>query len=463
MKIRKLTILDINDQDVSEFQSGVGRATHFEVRRLRTWKDLQRDVGGRSPCRPDIVLADIDFGEDPGIQGLDERHFPDCAGAKPIGPMLALPYVSSRAIWTYVVYSAHFSQRAISGLMTSPWVLLPMGILLAKGQGRTFGSRVLEGLDDEPEYLTIEKYLKDKPWLAIGDNSSALEEALEVYTGSLAQAITSGQVRVCNSEEVWQYLNGLIDQFDRDGDGVIEVDPEFHLEIISDSFGVDRIQWLSLCADFVGWSASHVDRDAVENMLDFARTLFNGDDDNLLRETGTIDILFNKAIYAFKFQDEQFAHAYENQFHSGDMDIRRPPFHEVVNELYGAEPHDVRRELLRLGALFANAWSWAKNRFESCEWKDIADRLGYSPDANQYRRYFGSKGKGSTIYPRSVNVQKLDLFNNPEDGTESDRLEWGRSELSQQDKRRIRDFLELLHDDGEVIHFHLPDRIPYLE
>jgi len=462
MRIRKLTVLDINDQEVAEFKSGVGHATHFEVRRLRTWKDLQRDIGGRSPCRPDIVLADIDFEKDPSIKGLDDRHFPECTGAKPIGPMLALPYVSSRAIWTYVIYSAHFSSRAKAGVMTSPWVLLPLGILLAKTQGATFGSRILEGIDGDADYLTIEEYLKDKPWLAIGDNSSALEEALEAYTGSLAKAITSGHVRVSNSEAIWQYLTSLIEQFDRGADSKIAVDPEIHLELISDSFGVDRIQWLSLCADFVGWSKSHVDRAAAENMLDFARGLFNIDDDEL-SQSAAIDDSFNKTLHAFRFQDEQFNREDQGNLRSGASDIRRLPFHEVVSELYGEESHDVRREVLRIGALLANAWACAKNRFESCEWKDIADRLGYSSEANQYRRYFGSSGKSSKVYPRSVNVHRLDLFFNPDDGTKTDRLQWGRSELSQQDKRRIMDFLELFHNDGEAIHFNIRQSLPYLE
>ena len=463
MSIRKLTVLDINDKEVKEFQTGVGRATHFEVRRLRTWKDVQRDIGGHAPFRPDIVLTDIDFEDDPGIGALGDEDFPGCGRAKPIGPMLALPYVSSRAVWTYVVYSAHFRQRASSGVMTSPWVLLPLGVLLAKGQGKTFGSSSLEGPTEDENYLTIEKHLEGSPWLAIGDNASALEEALEVYTGRLTEAIASGQIRVTNSEWLWQYLEGLVEQFEQEGIDRVPVDADAHLEIRSDSFGVDRIQWLSLCADLVGWSAAHVDRDSAEDMLNFARMLFGREGGEVLQHSGTIDDAFNKTLSVFRFQDMEVDMADKCDSRAGEDVIWRKPFHEALTELYGNELHDMRREILRIGALLANAYACARSRFESCEWRDIADRLGYSPEANQYRRYFGGSGNNPKVYPRSVNVDKLDLFFNPEGESWSDRLEWGKSELSKQDKQRIKDFLELFQDDGESVHYHLPASLPYLD
>ena len=50
MKVRKLSVLNLNDKRVAEFKSGSGKARHFDVRLLRTWKQVQADIG--EPAMP---------------------------------------------------------------------------------------------------------------------------------------------------------------------------------------------------------------------------------------------------------------------------------------------------------------------------------------------------------------------------------------------------------------------------
>ena len=428
MKARRLAVLDINDRDVPSFRTGFGIARYFDVRRLRTWKAVQQDIGGTDTFRPDIVLADIDFEEDPSIGGVG---FQGCGEAKPIGPLLALPYVSSRPVWTFALYSAHFKQDT-SGVMESPWVLLPFGILFAKLESRVFDSRVLGGDAQNPSGTeTVEEQMTKI--LRVGNPAEALEEALDLHNIRLTAAIRSGKVRVTNGEQLRKTLRNLVETCRQAGpNGRADVDDNIYLELFSPNHGVDRILWISLCADMVNFEDFSVDEESAKTMLEYAEVLCGADP------------VFQMTIEVIRAQNQA-----EN-----DASHRRPAFDWVASEMYGHCPETVRHEILRLGVLFANVHTWALNGFTALVKKEIFSRLGISLEGNTYRGWFGARSRGTEVCQKTLRVPVLQPF--WAQGEHSYYLTWAETELSSEDKERILHYLETFEEiEGYPVHVGL--------
>ena len=432
MKARRLAVLDINDRDVPSFRTGFGVARYFDVRRLRTWKAVQQDIGGTDTFRPDIVLADIDFEEDPSISSVE---FQGCGEAKPIGPLLALPYVASRPVWTFALYSAHFKQDT-SGVMESPWVLLPFGILFAKLESRVFDSRVLghssnNGNEDHNGSETVEDQMAKL--LRVGNPAEALEEALDLHNIRLTAAIRSGKVRVTNGEQLRKQLRELVDACLAVGPaGRVNMDENVYLELFSPNHGVDRIQWISLCADMVNFEDLSVNADAAKTMLEYAEVLCGADP------------VFQMTVEVIRSQNQA----------EGEAVSKRPAFDWVASEMYGHCPEQVRHEILRLGVLFANVHTWALNGFTALVKKEIFSRLGISSEGNTYRGWFGARSRGTEVCQKTLRVPVLRPFS--AQNSHSYYLTWGETDLSSEDKERILHYLETFEEaEGYPVHVGL--------
>jgi len=431
MRVRQLSVLDLNDRDVPSFTTGNGVARHFEVRRLRTWMAVQQDVGGTRTFRPDIVLADIDFEDDPSVRDV---VFSGCGEAKPLGPLLVLPYVASRAVWTFAVYSAHLKNKAPSGVMQSPWVLLPFGMLFAKLKGRVFGSSVM---NQEEEYGsgTVEDEIARLPRL--GNPAAALEHALQIHNRRLVEGVETGRLRVTNGERLRHSLKSLADKCKAAGDkALLAVDKTLFVELYSEGYGIDRIQWLSLCADIVDYQGDRIDFDGADEMLQYAEKLCGSDP------------AFQMAVEVIKLQDKH-----------DELEKSRPAFDEVAAELYGNLAEETRREILWAGVLLANAHAWAVGHFATIVKKEIFERLGTSSEGNTYLGWFGARSASERVCQRSLRIPKLDEFKNRVKKTTSYHVEWGETELSPEDKIRISHYLAAFHENEGYI---LPAELPYL-
>lgn len=430
MQPRKLSVLDLNDRGAPSFETGLGSARHFDIRRLKTWKQVQQDIGGADPCRPDIVLADVDFEQDSSVR---PEAFPGCDGAKPLGPILALAYVGGRAVWAFAVYSAHFT-RNTTPVMQSPWVLLPFGILAAKLEGRVFHSTGLAGHAAVTGSDALEAFLKDR-MSRLGNEATALDEALRVYVQRLEGAITKGLVRVTNAEQIRERLLSLKGTLNGNG-ARVTIEPDVFLELYSSTYGVDRIKWHSICADILA-GGTEVDADDLDDMLQIAERL-----------SRSSDPVFQKVLNVIERQDQVVDREMATLASAGpqrksteikkEREIRRPRFDKLVEEMYSGETESVLTQIFALGVLLANVYGWAESDFKKCEKAAVYKRLGIYSGENVYRGWLGDRSASKRI--TSLNIPCLRLFSDST-GHETFLLDWGKSTLSNQDKARISHFL----------------------
>ena len=140
-------------------------------------------------------------------------------------------------------------------------------------EGAVFRSETLSGRAGSGGE-SLEDYVKNK-MERFNNPSSALKIALPAFVKRLAAAVKSGGIRIGNAEELLVQLQSL-----RKGRARTKkksrssIDPNWHLEMFTPGYGVDRIQWLSLCADIIGWVGDDVDEAGIEDMLDRAKTFY---------------------------------------------------------------------------------------------------------------------------------------------------------------------------------------------
>ena len=463
MKARKLTVLNLNDREVREFRSGVGKAKHFDLCKLASWKDVQQNVGGLSPCKPDILLIDIDFEDD---RSISKTTFPGCGDAKPIGLLLALPYIASRAICELAIYSAHFVPETFdaSPVLKSPWVLLPLGIIAAKREGirrgdSEFSSSVLGGEGGGGKIL--EQYMLSIPRLQ--NPSQALDRAYNLYIVKLLDAVTARRLRVSNAENIRLTLDAAEAAALASGAKRIAIDDELYLELYGEGYGTDRIQWLSLCAGPVGFVHDDVDADGLKKIRSY------------LKDFAGADPVFQKALHVIREQDQLHDKAMNSGFRG---EVPRERFDRVASRIYAVEDDAVRCEILRIGVLLANAHAWAVSSFSgggaiegTLKQLGVVSKKGnsYAGDQRTYAGWFKARTNGRNsrtvsrpmICGRTLRIRPLEKFKNDGvDRTESIFLKWGKSELDAIDKIRIRHFLELQQSEGYVT---LPSSMPYLD
>ncbi len=409
MMPRRLAVLDINDQEVTSFRTGVDIARHFDVRQLRTWSEVQSDVGSDEPFRPDIVLSDIDFEYDPAVKDI---VFPGCGTAKPLGPLLALPYVGSRPVWSFGVYSAHFNSNS-SSLMGSPWLLFPFGVLFAKLEGQVFEISSRSSGSMESDQKTVKDYMEQIPRL--GNPAAALKTALVNHRERLVAAVVNKRVRVTNAYRIVDKLRRLKEECDEQTGTTVQVDPELYVELFSRSHGIDRIKWVSLCADVMNFTDDKVDANGADFMLAYAQDLCGADP------------VFQMVIAVFQAIDEDEA----------DEEIA---FDKRAAELYSGEPEDIKHEVLRLGVLLANAQVIHEGGYTGVNQTDLYVRLGISSGGlNTYKGWFGARTeiKAKKACGWTLKINSLDFFENEKTNNKTCFLEWGGTRLNDIDKERI--------------------------
>ena len=430
MPVRDLQVLDLNDRAFEysrQIQSGEGIFRHFDVRNLETWRAVQADLASSEPTRPDIVLTDIDFELDPSLQNAT---FPDCGEAKPIGPLLALPYLGRRAASVFAIYSAHFDRGETAVILKSPIVILPLGLLAATLENKTYHSRHLGG-ETPPGAVSLEQYLDGIP--RVGNPVNALKNILDIYINRLTIGITSGVIRVTNGEQIGRTLDALrvrLEDEESNGQSTqrVSVPGSMSLDTYSRAFGADRIKWLSLCADDVDFVNDDVDDAGLKSMQRFLEVIVGADP------------AFQKTLEVIRVLEER-----------DEGTTTRPKYLDIASELYSREPEEVRREILRLGVLFANVTAWHKNDYVSQTKQNVHCCLGIN-DNNTLDGWFGMRTSGHYV-ARPLKVKPLPLFDS-QSGAPNRFLDWHDRRLNALDEDRVAHYVSILEHGGG---FCVPD------
>jgi len=185
----------------------------------------------------------------------------------------------------------------------------------------------------------------------------------------------------------------------------------------------------------VKYIGSSVDEQGAKEMIDFASDLCGADPP------------FQCALEVIRVQDER-----------DEVEGRRPPFDVIAAELYGTESNEMRREILRLGVLFANIHACANSQFNGLVKRDVFLRLGISEEGHTYNGWFGKRSSSGIISSRTLKVAPLEFYRNTGD-VDSCFIKWGISELSAEDRIRIHHYLEsFAQSEGYVV----PASLSYL-
>lgn len=263
MKSRMLNVLDINDEPSQAFKSGEGRAKHFVVDRITTWKEAQRVLAGViKKDAPDLILLDVSFNKDASVKGtkLDQ---PGKQGNPiyPVGPFLALPFLNTKLVMGFAPYSAHFEDEYLTKY---PPFLVAMGLIAAKMNGSIFGSKYLS-LNNEDD--TLGTFIEDlKSNKTASNTDTALEIAIELYRNNFFKAIKDKRLSLFKNKEIMESLNEL-DQRLNQSKGKVKLPSDWGLEVIDSQGNQDCISIVSLFADVLSWN-TWADRNAFDKIYD---------------------------------------------------------------------------------------------------------------------------------------------------------------------------------------------------
>lgn len=383
---RNLVVLNINDNIVDTFESGIGAAKHFIVHPVSSWQQVQLILSGlHSIPPPDVILLDVSFDRDEDML----RGASISEGIIPVGPTLALPFLFFRPVMAFAPYSAHMNNDK---LKQHPPFLVAMGIIAAKMENKIFGSKYLS-LNKKDNSLDL--FIDNLP--AAGNPVKGLEIALPQYRTNLMKAIIGKRLLVMNSPELINQLQTLEEQVKLQtivigGEKVIDVPSTLYLEVSDREDNVDRINLVSLFADKLSWVREFISHSGITEMLEW------------LQEVIEDELAFEKAIEIIKKQDDE-----------EERTEKRPRVDMVIKKLYGSLHESERREIFRLCILFANVHACCINNNGSLVKKEVYIRLGLDGDdgINTYVSWFGGRSKKSSslVCSRTINVQPLRPFN----------------------------------------------------
>jgi hypothetical protein len=139
---RKLQLLDIYDfpteAKAQTYRSEFTYADRLDYVLIPEWAEAVRLISseGSEFVRADLVAFDISFRDDSSTPNENwSMHFEDNSPVKPIGPLLALPFINHRPIVAMMPYSAHWQHIEQS---MDPFFWATMGLLLAKRSQTAF-------------------------------------------------------------------------------------------------------------------------------------------------------------------------------------------------------------------------------------------------------------------------------------------------------------------------------------
>lgn len=376
MKARMLNVLDINDEPSQAFESGRGRAKHFSVDKIATWKEAQRVLAGQSKrAVPDLLLLDVSFNKDASVKGaiLDSpsKHGNTIV---PVGPFLALPFLSSNVVMGFAPYSAHLGDEYLTKY---PPFLVAMGLIAAKMNGSVVGSKYLSHKEGDDKLDAFIENLKTK---RAGDTNTALAIAIDLYRKNFLKAIENERLSLFNSDEVTHNLDDLRVKFETSSKKVA-IPSDWGLEVVDSQGNQDCVSLLSLFADVLSWN-KWADEEAVEKIY------------SEVKEAGEHETAFVKAIKAIEKQDKD-----ENE------EKGRERIDRVINQMYSRSSPDERREILRLCVLFANVHACSYFNGHSFKREDVYQRLGITTGQRTYTEWFGNRALAHS--PSAKNVSEL--------------------------------------------------------
>jgi hypothetical protein len=428
--------LNIDDNAVESFESGTGMGTHFDISQIRTWHDAQRAL--YDPDRivqPDILLIDISFDRDAAIIGAS---IPNLARPIiPIGATLALPFLNSRPVVGYSPYSAHITNPALHSY--APF-LIAMGLIIAKTSGGIMKSQHLSQ-SKESENL-------DKTLIGMTGQSNvaaALSDGLAEYRDNLHCAILDGRVAVLNGEEILRRLQPIKKAIERGDRNLPDVEDDMALEL-SSAHSNDKIRLASICADFLRWRKRRATPDWVVKVEEWLTQLPTS--------------AYTRAIAVIRFQNKEESASERAREGRAVPDSSRPRTDQVIQRLFPSISMEDKREVFRLCVLFANAYALATEGGRQLKPGIVYRRLGSAVSQNIYASWFGLRTKrkgGAVVCRESISIQPLAPFtkNTALKPIETCTLTEN-AEVSGDDERLIRQYLQDMHEHSEILKWTRP-------
>lgn len=430
MSVRKLVVVDINDNLVDTFETGEGVAKHFDVHPVESWSRVQLILSNRSLVPPpDILLVDVSFDEDPDLRGaaiVNASSSPK--NLVPVGPILALPFLNSRPVMAFAPYSAQLDNER---LVKYPMFLVPMGLIAAKMTGERYSSKYLSlGKNDE----SLDKFIRSLR--NAGNPVAALDAALPDYRMNLSKAIEAERIYLFNGPELVEEFKKLaailkrINNENPDGDNVVEMPEDASLETLDPKGGrLDRISLRSIFADQLNWVSTAIDGAGIAEIGKW------------LKEWATFQPSFTKAIRVIRQQNIEEK--------NNPSDPRRR-VDDVINSILGPTNKSELREILRLCVLFANVHAWYVNPRRTFTREDVYERLGEGVEKNTYVSWFGERSRKPDLSREvsNVAVSALEPFNPSFDKTDSRRyFLTADTVISKQDDQLIDKYLAAFNEE----------------
>lgn len=363
---RPLRILVIDDREQASFVNSF--STHVTIEQITSWKQAQGILAKEGVINgADVLLVDVSMIDDHEIKNAVTKDA--SVPILPAGPLIALPFIGTRAIMSCKVYSAHMQN---ADLHKHPYFLLAMGLIAARTEDVPLGGALLSRhLCPEASSNLLDKVIFELTKTFHADTESVFAPALADYRDRLEEMVHRKVVTVCNRAEATAELERLQKSVNVKGGKNIAIPDSLKLAIVGQNWS-DCISMKSLFADTL-MSSSY----ATGEWTSEVKTWVQG-----LAETS-----FERALNVIRKQDYSEDACPDNK-------IVRPKATDVIRALYGKHLH--RRdltEILRLVVLFANAFALENPDAESGEVtkESVFNRFGTGTDVNIYLGLFGER------------------------------------------------------------------------
>lgn len=346
---RRLYVLDINDEEDPDFVSQLAdKDDHlggfFDGHQLTSWSEVQQDLAGATPSKPDLLLIDVNFQKDGESKDVD---FGLKDGLRPYGPLLALPYLNSRATSGATFYTGNDPK---SDAFNNPWVLLALGLIAASQRRRLVASETFyhrQGIALPERAHTVEKFRAAVTEGRPTKRTDALIGAMGFYLQSFGAAVGSGIIKVTNAASLKREMDRLIAQLRTEPAGAeVPFPPSLYIQFISESHGIERIFLSSFCADILDFRQAPLTIERAEKISDRLSGYF------------TPDPIFNDLMDLIETLHRDELPAWERIDRS------------ILREVPTASVQD-RREMMRLAVLMANIEAWAHLAHEGADLSDV--------------------------------------------------------------------------------------------